>query len=73
MMARPLHPLQFLQWCHDNLEMPWLISVDAADAQFFPSPLFDNTTLMQLGFGVFIDSAMAPNPDHMQVKCCSRF
>lgn len=44
--------LQHLDKCFSNL--PWSISVDAADSEY--SPLEDDDSLLKLGFGVFDDS-----------------
>ena len=45
---------EFLTYVDDVLDIPWLISIDAADS----SPIVDDDQLMALGFGLFDDSFM---------------
>ena len=45
---------EFLTYVDDVLDIPWLISIDAADN----SPIVDDDQLMALGFGLFDDSFM---------------
>ena len=48
---------EFLTYLGAELEIPWLISIDAADS----SPVVRNATLMALTFGLFDDSFMHKN------------
>ena len=51
---------EFLLHLGDVLEMPWLISIDAAATKY--SPIIRDNTLMDLTFGLFDDSFM--HEDH---------
>ena len=46
----------FLQHLDTTLQIPWAISIDAADESY--TPIVNNTTLRALGFGLFDDSFM---------------
>ena len=47
---------EFLEYIGGVLQIPWLISIDAADRS--SSPIVGDTELMALGFGLFDDSFM---------------
>ncbi len=47
---------QFLKHIDENLGIPWLISIDAADDEY--SPITESAELQKLAFGLFDDSFM---------------
>ena len=50
------YQVSFLQHLDTTLQIPWAISIDAADDSY--TPILNNATLMALNFGLFDDSFM---------------